>query len=242
MCFLAMSGCGPSAPPDSGAFVLISQPSFVKVWDVQLPLHSGDSVKGIYYLDGNIHVLTNKNYDHTVKGDSGDLLYNFEVGSPENSLVGGPTLVTNGIVFPTTHTLELYTRVGNFVRSIDVKYTITNQAVGNHNYVYCGLDFHKGCLAQVDVTQDIDPVQWEYLTYGPVDGPVGISENVVYSASEDGKIRSCLEDKTPFWALLPDSAFDTQSQILSGVAVDNRSCYCSTLAVNFIAWIKPAAS
>ena len=37
-----------------------------------------------------VHVLTNKNYDHAVKGDSGDLLYNFEIGSPDNTLVGGP--------------------------------------------------------------------------------------------------------------------------------------------------------
>ena len=123
--------------------------------------------------------------------------------------------------------------MGNFVRSIDVKYSITNQAVGNHNYVYFGLDFHKGCLAQADVTQDIDPIQWEYLTNGAVDGPVGISDNVVYSGSEDGKVRSCLEDKTPSWPLLPDSAFDTQSQILSGIAVDSRSCYCATTSGTF---------
>jgi len=234
MCCLMISGCGPSGPAAGASdFVLISEPSFVKVWDVQLPLHSGDSVKGIYFLDGNVHVLTNKNYDHAVKGDSGDLLYNTEVGSPDNSLVGGPTLVTNGIVFPTTHTLELFDRVGNFVRSIDVKYTITNQAVGKNNYVYFGLDFNKGCLAQADVTQDIDPIQWEYLTYGAVDGPVGISEGVVYSGSEDGKVRACLEDKTPSWPLLTDSAFDTQSEILSGVAVDNHSCYCATISGTF---------
>lgn len=233
ICCLTISSCAPSAPPEGNDYVLISEPSFVKVWDVQLPLHSGDSVKGIYFLDGNVHVLTSKNYDHVVKGDSGDSLYNFEIGTPENALQGGPALVTSGIVFPTTHTLELFDRSGNFVRSIDVKYNITNQVIGNHNYVYFGMDFRQGCLAQVDVTQDIDAVQWEYLTGGPVDGPVGISENVVYSGSEDGNIRACLEDKTPFWPLLTDSAFDTKSPIYSGVAVDSHSLYCSTSSGTF---------
>ena len=211
-------------------FVLISDPSFVKVWDVQLPLHSGDSVKGIYFLDGVVHVLTNMNYDHAVKGDSGELLYRNPIGTPDLSLQGGPTLVTGGIVFPTTHTLELYSRTGSYIRSIDVKYNITNQAVGNHNFVYVGMDFHKGCLAQADVTQHIEPVQWTFLTFGSVDGAVGISDNIIYCGSEDGSVRACAEDRTPYWTLLPDDAFDTQSKILSAVAVDSTGCYCSTTA------------
>ena len=233
MCCVMMSGCGTSSSSTANDYVLISKPSFVKVWDVQLPLHAGDSVKGIYYLDGTVHVLTNKNYDHSVKGDSGELLYNYEIGTPDSLLVGGPVLVTNGIAFPTTHTLELYTRQMNFVRSIDLKYNITNQAVGNHNYVYVGLDFNNGCLAQVDVTQPIDPIQWEFLTFGQVDGPVGISDNVIYCGSEDGDVRACLEDRSPFWPLLDGSAFKTQSKIVSGVAVDSHSCYFSTLAGDF---------
>jgi outer membrane protein assembly factor BamB len=233
MCCTMIGGCGPSGPSTANDYVLISQPSFVKQWDVQLPMHAGDSVKGIYFVDGVVHVLTNKNYDHAVKGDSGELLYNQEIGTPDSLLAGGPVLVTNGIVFPTAHTLELYTRDGIFVRSIDVKYNITNQAVANHNYVYVGMDFNQGCLAQVDVTQEFDPVQWEYLTFGPVDGPVSISDNVIFCGSEDGKLRACLEDRTPAWPLLAGSAFDTLSKIVSGVAVDGRSVYCSTLSGTF---------
>ncbi|MGD0465038.1 MAG: PQQ-binding-like beta-propeller repeat protein [Tepidisphaeraceae bacterium] len=226
-----IGGCGNKpAPTRQDAFVLIDKPSFVKTWDVQLPLHSGDSIKGIYFLDGTVHVLTNLNFDHAVKGDSGDLLYQNQIGTPDATLSGGPTLVTDGIVFPTTHTLELFTRDGNFRRSVNVNYNITNQAVGNRNYVYVGMDFKRGCLAQADVTQDILPVQWTFLTFGTVDGPVAISENVIYCASEDGSVRACLEDRTPFWPLLADSTFSTGSKIVSGVVVDNRSCYFSTTA------------
>jgi hypothetical protein len=229
--FCILGGCGDrtAAPPQS-AFVLISKPSFVKTWDVQLPLHSGDSIKGIYFLDGTVHVLTNLNFDHAVKGDSGDLLYQNQIGTADSTLSGGPTLVTDGIVFPTTHTLELYSRDGNFKRSLNVTYNITNQAVGNRSFVYVGMDFKQGCLSQVDVTQDIVPVQWTFLTFGAVDGPVAISENVIYCASEDGSVRACLEDRTPFWPLLTDSTFSTGSKIVSGVVADNRSCYFSTTA------------
>ncbi len=93
---------------------------------------------------------------------------------------------------------------------------------------YVGMDFKLGCLAQVDVTQDILPVQWTFLTFGTVDGPVAVSENVVYCASEDGSVRACQEDRTPFWPLLPDSTFSAGSKIVSGVAVDGRSCYFAT--------------
>jgi len=231
---LMVSGCTPTqSGPAASDFQLISKPSFVKVWDVQLPLHPGDTVKGIYYLDGTVHVLTDMNYDHAVTGDSGALPYRNEIGTPENTLQGGPVLVTNGIVFPTSHTLELFARDGTFVRSIDVKYGITNQVVGNHNNVYLGLDFHNGCLGQVDVTQEINPIQWTFLTFGPVDGPVAVSDNVVYAGSEDGNVRACFEDRTPTWPLLENSGFNTQSKIVAGVAVDSKSCYCGTTAGKF---------
>jgi hypothetical protein len=230
LCCLALSSCGPSNAAPSNDYVLISQPSFVKQWDVQIAIHPGDTVKGIYYLDGKVHVLTNKNYDHAVKSDSGELLYNQQVGPADTLLQGGPVLVTNGIAFPTSHTLEIYTRDGVFVRSLDVKYNITNQAVGYHNDVYIGMDFSQGCLAQVDVTQEIDPIQWEYLTFGPIDGPVAVSDGAIFSGSEDGKVRACLEDKSPYWPLLPDSAFDTQSKIFSSVAADSHGCYFSTFS------------
>jgi outer membrane protein assembly factor BamB len=233
LCSLLVVGCAPSSGPSAGSYVQITQPSFVDAWDVQLPLHSGDSVKGIYYLDGTIHVITNKSYDHAVKGDSGELLYNYEIGTADSQVQGAPTLVTDAIVFPTTHTLEVFTRTGNFIRSIDMVYTITNPIVGNNNYVYAGLDFNGGCLACTDVTLDLLPVQWKYLTFGSVDGRVAIQDNTIYSGSEDGKIRACLEDKSPDWPLLENSAFDTQDRIVSGLAADSHSIYCATLGGKF---------
>lgn len=239
MSCLLISGCHETEQTvQQNDFVLISKPSFVKAWDVQVPIHNGDSIKGIYYIDGNIHVLTSMNFDHAVKGDSGELLYRNQIGTPDMSLSGGPTLVSGGIVFPTTHTLELYTRAGNPMRSIDVKYNITNQAVGHENYVYVGMDFNQGCLAQVDVTQQISPVQWTFMTFGTVDGPIAVSNGVVYCASEDGKVRAAQEDRTPYWVTLPDDAYDTQSKVVSGVAVDHDNCYCATTDGKVIALNK----
>jgi outer membrane protein assembly factor BamB len=225
------AGCQSSNENQESPFVTISQPSFVQAWDLHVPMHAGDSVRGIYYLDGAVHVLSAQNYDQAVKGESGELLYRNQVGTPDVSFHGAPTLVRDGIVFPTNHTLEYYTRSGNFVRSVDVKYNITNQAIGsNHDdSVYVGLDFNQGCLAQVDVTQDILPVQWTFLTFGEIGGAVGLSDGVIYCGSEDGKVRACLEDRTPVWTLLsPDDAFDTQSKVFGSIAVDNAYCYCST--------------
>ena len=51
-------------------------------------------------------MLTNKNLRQCRQGRQRRLLYNYEIGTPGFHVVGGPTLVTNGIAFPTTHTLE----------------------------------------------------------------------------------------------------------------------------------------
>jgi hypothetical protein len=236
---LLFTGCGGGQETaSSNDFQLISQASFVKTWDVQLPLHNGDSIKGIYFIDGNLHVLTNMNFDHVVKGDSGELPYRNEIGTPLVSLQGGPTLVNGGIVFPTTHTLEVYTRDGTFQRSIDVKYNITNQAIGHANDVYLGMDFQQGCLGQIDVTQQIQPTQWTFLTFGAVDGPAAFSDGVVFCASEDGKVRAAMEDRTPYWPTLEDDAYNTQSRIVAGVAVDGASLYTATTAGKVISLDK----
>jgi outer membrane protein assembly factor BamB len=234
MSLLLLGGCGPAttAAPEND-FVLISQPSFVKVWDVQLAMHPGDSIKGIYYLDGTVHVTTDMSFDHAVKGDSGQLLFRNQIGKSEDALLQmqwAPTLVTGGIAFATTHTLEMYSRTGGFIRSVDVVYNITNQPVGNKNYVYLGMDFKQGCLGQVDVTKDFEPVQWSFLTFGAVDGPAAYFNGVVFCGSEDGNVRACQEDSTPYWTTLNNDAFDTQSRIVSGIAVDGSTCYCSTLS------------
>ena len=46
-----------------------------------------------------------------------------------------------------------------------------------------------------------------------------------------GRLRcACSEDRSPFWPLLTNDAFDTQSKIISAVAVNNSGCYCATTA------------
>jgi outer membrane protein assembly factor BamB len=227
--FCVLAGCqqGP-APAQKSSFVLITDPCFVKSWDLQVHLNPGDSVMGIYYLDGTLHVLTNHNFDQAVKSDSGELLYLNQIGPSDVTLHGGPTLVTDGIVFPTSHTLEVFSRQGVFQRSIDLQYSVTNQVVGNHSDVYVGLDQGGGRLAQVDTTQSLSPIQWEAMTFGTVDGAVAVQDNVVYFGSEDGSVRSCLEDRTPYWPLLSGSKFTTDGKILSAVVTDSSNCYFSS--------------
>lgn len=223
-CLLASCQQGPPQAPKAN-FVQITDPCFVKSWDIQLRLNAGDSVMGIYYLDGTVHVLTNHNFDQAIKADSGDLLYMNQVGPSDVSFKGGPTLVTGGIVFPTSHTLEVFTREGTPQRSIDLQFTITNQAVGNRNDVYVGLEHGGGRLAQVDITQSLAPVQWEAMTFGTVDGAAAVQNNVIYFGSEDGSVRACLEDRTPYWPLLSGSKFTTDGKIVSAVASDAANCY-----------------
>ena len=79
-----------------------------------------------------------------------------------------------------------------------------------------------GCLAQVDMTQAIMPVQWKFLTFGQVDGPVAVSDNVSTADSEDGMSALVWKTDRRSGRCWTDSAFSTGSKIVSGVVTDSQ--------------------
>jgi outer membrane protein assembly factor BamB len=204
---------------------LVTKPSFVKTWDVRLPLHAGDSITGIYLLDGVVHVVTSQNYDHAVKADGGQLLFLNQIGSADAGLKGGPTEVGDGYAFATTHTLEIFSRDGAFERSVDLGYNITSAPAGDQSFVFLGLDQGGGRFAEVDLTKTYNVINWEVMTFGTVDGAAALADHVVFFGSEDGALRSCLYDRTLYWPLLEDSKFTTGGKIYGDVLVDSKNCY-----------------
>jgi outer membrane protein assembly factor BamB len=218
------AGCN-NTTTTQNPITLVTKPSFVKTWNVRLPLHAGDSITGIYLLDGTVHVVTSQNYDHAVRADGGQLLFLNQIGSADAGLKGGPTSVADGFIFATSHTLELFSRDGVFERSLDLNFNITSQPVGEQNFVFVGLDEGGGRFAEVDLTKQYNLINWEVMTFGAVDGAAAVLDNVVFFGSEDGACRSCLLDRTLYWPLLTNSEFTTGGKIYGDVLADSKNIY-----------------
>jgi outer membrane protein assembly factor BamB len=222
-----LGGCnndqGPATLPPS-AVVQITGPCFVKKWQTQLRMTPGESVRDIYLVGDTLHIETDQNFDHCLNAASGDLQFFNQVATPEILTRDGPALVTDGFVIARGSALYLYNRDGRLQRGIDLGFTVTNQPVSvspGKSLVIVGLDESGGRIAEVDVSRDIDPIAWEIMTNGLVEGAAAVSVGGIYAGSEDGGVRAFTDDRSLVWPLLPGSCFKAGGQIVSAVRADH---------------------
>jgi outer membrane protein assembly factor BamB len=227
---LLLSGCHSSDDKASGptGIQVLPNQSFAKEWDNQLHLQPGDSVKSLYVRDNAIHILTTQNYDHALKRANGELLYFNPLGNTHSEFHGGPVVLTDYIVFPTTFTLEVFNRKGRFVRSIDLGFTVTSSATGFNNYVFCGADKTGGRLAEIDVSKTYNMVAWSVLTMGPMISAPAVFDSNIFFGSFDGNVRACDDSKVGIWPLLDNNMFKTGNRIVADLRADKDGLYVAS--------------
>ena len=208
----------------AGPVVEITGPSFVKTWQTQLRMTKGESIRDMYLTGDSLHIETNQNFDHALRAASGELEFFNQVATPEIQTNGGPALLADGFVIARGSGLYLYTRDGRLQKTINLQYTITNQPVAvspTSSLVIVGLDEMGGRVAEVNVSKEINPTEWEIMTNGLVDGAVAVAGSGLYAGSEDGRVRAFFDDRAVIWPLLPGSAFKSGGQIVCAVRADH---------------------
>ncbi|MDP9173403.1 MAG: PQQ-binding-like beta-propeller repeat protein [Planctomycetota bacterium] len=237
MLLATLAGCSPAsdksaAGQDSGKVVVLTEPAFVEGWNTQLRMDSGETVKAIYVtpdvVDDTVHVVTDKNYDHVIRRTTGDFLFFNQIGSPGATLMGPPLLIPQRMVFLTDHTLEVYRRNGHFEKSIDLHAFISSPGVAKGSLVYLGLAQSGGEVAAVEINQEVNPIRWNVITRGAVDGAPAISSSSIFVGSESGGLLGLADDHTSAWPTLDDSTFMTSGKILGDVKADSDSVYVSS--------------
>jgi len=229
MCALlaVLAGCNnqdSSNTLPSGQVIQITGSCFVKSWQTQLRMNRGESVRDMYLDGDSLHIETDQNFDHALHAGSGELQFFNQVADPQIQTKGGPAMVEGGFVIARGSELYLFSRDGRMQRAIDLGNTISNQPVSvspGKSLVIVGLDESGGRVAEVDVSRDIDPVQWEIMTNGIVDGAVAVTAGGIYAGSEDGGVRAFADDRTPMWPLLQGSDFKCGGPIVSAVRGDH---------------------
>jgi outer membrane protein assembly factor BamB len=226
MLLAILTACNNEEPKGlaAGPVVQITGPSFVKSWQTQLRVARGEAIRDIYLIGDTVHIETDQNFDHALRAASGELEFFNQVATPEILTKGAPALLADAFVIARGQELYVYTRDGRFQKTIDLGFTITNQPVAvspTGSQVIVGLDEMGGRVAEIDVSKDINPSEWEVMTNGLVDGAVAVSGSGIYAGSEDGSIRAFFADRSLIWPMLPGSAFKSGGQIVSDVRADH---------------------
>jgi outer membrane protein assembly factor BamB len=232
--FAALSGC---TTHPAMQVTLLDKPAFAATWHAQAELGKGESVNGIYLVGDMIHLITDQNSDYAYKADTGELLYYNPVCPPDQTIKGGPALLPDdSVAIAYNRALAIYNNRGRLQRTIDVGFAITSPPTVQKGIIYVGIDESGGRFAAVDPQKQYNPMKWDVLTFGTVDGKPGIytpppdqgGQDQIFVGAEDGGVRAITDQgdsATPNWPVLKENIFATRGKIRSGVQVDSYGVY-----------------
>jgi outer membrane protein assembly factor BamB len=226
-----LGGCGPSHPMDEVALAPVG--SLTKAWSFPLDLDKKDDViRGLYLRGDTLFVYTQRNLVVAFNAAGGSVTYATPV-TPDAVHLKPPILVRDQHAFPAGSTIEMYSKAGKFVESVDCTHSIRSPGTPHNQRIYLGLDYPAGGrLAAIDLTRKYDRALWELMTFGGVSAAPAVYQNTIYCGSEDGRCYAISEDRLAVWPL-PHSAFDTDGPIKADVKADESGVYIASMDTKF---------
>ncbi|HUB26731.1 MAG TPA: PQQ-binding-like beta-propeller repeat protein [Tepidisphaeraceae bacterium] len=231
--FLLIAGCNQSPPPAAAApvepasTVSVDPNDFLPIWRNSLPLDKGDSISRVYVMQDLVLAVSENNVVYVINKSDGVVRFiNYVDGG--GRAIGKPLVLADRIIYPAQTTLQVYNRrTGDFIRSVDLGFTISSGIVSEDDQLYMGADLGGGELANVDLSRTYVPVRWKLLVFGEVSGAPALYDNIIYVGSGDGGVRAVTPDRTAMWPLEHD-AFFTGGPIVGDIQVDDAGVYAAS--------------
>jgi outer membrane protein assembly factor BamB len=222
-----VSGCAPAHPMESTGLAPVG--SLAKQWSFRLNLEKqNDAIRGVYLREDTLFVYTQRNMVAAFNAASGKLIYATYV-TPDEVPLKPPMIVKDEHGFPAGSTIEMYTKTGQKVETVDCTHSIRSPGTPHGTTIYLGLDYpYGGRLAAIDLTRKYDRARWEMMTFGGISAAPAVYQNTVYCASEDGRVYAVNEDRLPVWPL-EHSAFDTDGPIKGDIKADETGVYVASM-------------
>ena len=221
---VAAGGCQQKKPVERVGPVPVG--SMAQQWKFDLELdRNKDAIRGLYLRGDTLYAYSQRNLVSAFQASSGRPLYSTYVKRDSNPLKP-PIPVKDRVGIPAGSTIEVYDASGNLLESVDAKRSIRSPGVAFENTIYIGLDYPQGGrLAALDLTRRFDRARWELMTpESGISAAPAIANNVIFVASEDGKVRAINLDRTPAWPL-ENSTFQTGGRVHADLRADEQCLY-----------------
>lgn len=201
----------------------IAPGSFQVAWTIDADVRDPQA---FYFVENTLFVYEKGNMVSAYDVNGG-LKFRTQVGE-RGDIVGVPMVQANRIVFPTSSALDLYTPTGIKTKTITLTQPLRSPGVIVGDSIYIGSDSDTGGrLASINLTRTYNIYNWTVLT-GIVNQKPALFDNVLYTATQDGRVYAINPDRTPLWGAgpeMPDGLFHADGKIIAAIKADEGGVY-----------------
>ncbi|MGC4033769.1 MAG: PQQ-binding-like beta-propeller repeat protein [Tepidisphaeraceae bacterium] len=182
------------------------------------------------YQAGNLLFVYGKNNLVSVFDVNGGLKFRTTIGE-NGDVLGPPVLTSDEIIFPTSATLERYTRGGGKIKSTKLPQPMRSPAVREGESLYVATDTDTGGrVAKVRLNVEYNFYEWT-VTTGIVTTKPLLWDGAIYAATEDGVVKGINPEGSKLWAAAPemsDGFFHTDGKIVAPLVGDESGIYVAS--------------
>lgn len=238
-------GMGCARPPEPGFNENpqpLENPSFARQWGTDLSHGNDDPVTSIYLSDQYVFAYRRGGSSSVMDRATGRLQH---IDNPKDGVqaLHPPIVLKDRIVYPTTTYLEVFDTDGRYIEhptkptdeldkpfSQSLDFPIRSDAVGLGKQVFFGADYQgSGRAIGIDMTKPYVPEIWTLMTPGSsVTAAPAVLKDVVYIASDNGKVAAVATDtREPIWPL-DQGVFGTYGRVDANLAADQTGLYVAS--------------
>jgi outer membrane protein assembly factor BamB len=219
------AGCSSTKAPVAAAEpAALPLNSFMRKWAVDID-PAANGIAQLYVREDLIFAYGNNGSVYVIQRDNGRMLHADPIPGGLTNL-HPPVLYKDRIVYPQLNGLQIFDRkTGAFQRTVHLSLAIRSNAVGTPGELFFGADFPGGGrLINLDMTRDYYPVRWGLMfPDAAVSAAPAVLGDVVYSASEDGKVTAvAIDNRDPVWSF---GFFETSGPVYGDLQVDESGLY-----------------
>lgn len=216
----------------------VDENDFAPIWRNNLPVVKSDPITRVFVEEDLVFACTDSNVIYVLNRSDGVLKFiNYVNGGGRPVL--RPVLLTDRIIYPGQTNLEVYNRTtGDFLKTVNLGFTISGDVVTLDNDLYMGVDLSGGELVDVVLDRPYVPLRWQMMVFGVVDGAPAIHNGGIFVGSGDGGIRAVTPDREALWPLDRD-AFFADGAIVGSVQADDDGVYAASASGQLVC-LNPA--
>ena len=181
-----------------------------------------------FYLAGDLLFVYDKNNQVSAYDLDGGLKFRAIIGQP-GDLIGQPIVQPDRILFPTTGTVELWTRNGVRTKTIIMPKPVRSPGVAVGNTMFFGADSEQGGrIAAVELDRTYNFERWTALLNGILSTKPALFDGVLYCPTQNGVVYAINQDRTPLWPAgpeMPDGLFHTDGKIIAAIKADDGGVF-----------------